>query len=185
MASERSTSKAGEVARSWVNTLNWLRPVLGILFLLALAIASYTLGRHSADKAFDYYKNLNSELDAEVGQLRVDNTKKTAQIADLQSQVDSIKKKIAALMPPPENTYKIDANTSLIVAGGHLTVGLIGTPGNDSVNLNINSNQYVAAAGQTINVSPDPSTRCRIQVVSFDILQSMAIVGAKCDAVEH
>jgi hypothetical protein len=185
MASDRSTSTADEAARSWVNTLIWLRPVLGILLLLALAITSYTLGRHSADDAVDYHRTLNTKLDGEIGQLRLDNTKKTARIADLQAQIDGIKKKIAALMPPPENTYHIDANRSLTVAGGLLTVGLIGTPGNDSVNLNINSNQYTAAAGQTINVSPDPSTHCRIEVVSFDILQSMAIVSATCDAVKH
>ena len=57
-------------------------------------------------------------------------------------------------------------------------VGLIGTPRQENVQLNITGTgkgsvggrQLTAAAGDIIDFAPDASTACRIKVLSFDIL---------------
>lgn len=183
--SDRPTPITGRFAHFRIKSRIGRHPVLGAALILALAIACYTLGRHSAGHEVDEYKTRNAQLESEIGQLRGANTKKETQIADLRAQVDAAQKKVAALAPPLENTFNINSNTSLILADGRLTVGLVGTPRNDGVSLNINNNQHVAAAGDVIDVSPDSSTNCRIEVVSFDILESLATVSATCVAAKH
>jgi hypothetical protein len=83
---------------------------------------------------------------------------------------------------PSENTYGVSPNQSLIVADGHLTVGLIGAPANQSVNININGKQRPAAAGDVIDVAPDPSTSCQVRLQSFDMFK--AIITATCTAMK-
>ena len=83
---------------------------------------------------------------------------------------------------PSANTYNISPNQSLIVADGHLTIGLIGSPGNESVTLAINGKQQTVSAGQVITVAPDPSTNCQVQVQSFDMFK--AVLTASCAAAK-
>ena len=45
--------------------------------------------------------------------------------------------------------------------------------------------RLLAKAGDVIDVSPDSSTNCRIEVVSFNILESLATVSATCVAAKH
>ena len=54
---------------------------------------------------------------------------------------------------PSENIYVILPNQSLVVAGGRVTVGLIGAPANQGVTVNINGKQQLAAAGDVIAVN--------------------------------
>jgi hypothetical protein len=70
----------------------------------------------------------------------------------------------------------------MIVADGQLTIGLVGAPSNDSVNLNINGRQYSVVAGDVINFTLDLSTTCRVMVRSFDV--SNAVVNATCTPVK-
>ena len=61
---------------------------------------------------------------------------------------------------PSKNTYQIVPNQSLIVADGHLTVGLVGSPTNQDVNININGKQQSVASGDVIEVAPSTRRRC-------------------------
>ena len=79
---------------------------------------------------------------------------------------------------PAKNTYNVKPNQSMIVASGRLTVGLIGPPSNDSVNININGKQQTAAPGDVIKVTLDPSTVCQVRVQSFDMFR--AVLNASC-----
>jgi hypothetical protein len=83
---------------------------------------------------------------------------------------------------PSQNVYVLSPNETRIVADGHLTIGLVGSPGNESVTLNINGKQQAAFAGQPIAVAPDPSSNCTVTVQSFDMFKS-AIV-ASCAAAK-
>jgi hypothetical protein len=83
---------------------------------------------------------------------------------------------------PSENTYNISPNQSIIVADGHLTVGLIGAPTNEGVNININGKQHSAAAGNVIDVALDPSMTCQVGVQSFDAFK--AVLTASCATVK-
>ena len=70
----------------------------------------------------------------------------------------------------------------LIVAGGHLTIGLIGSPTNQGIIININGKQQLVVSGDIIRVAPDPSTSCQVAVQSFDMFK--AVVTASCAAAK-
>jgi hypothetical protein len=102
-----------------------------------------------------------------------------ATIIDLQSQIDKVKAELHAIMPS-EATYNIRPNQSILVAAGHLAIGLIGSPTNQSVNININGEQRSAAAGDVIHTALNPSTTCKVAVQSFDMFR--VVVTATCAA---
>ena len=79
---------------------------------------------------------------------------------------------------PSKNTYNIKPNQSMIVAGGRLTIGLIGPPTNESVNININGKQHSVATGDVIRLTLDPRTTCQVRVQSFDMFK--AVLNASC-----
>jgi hypothetical protein len=83
---------------------------------------------------------------------------------------------------PSANTYNISPNQTLILGDGHLTVGLVGPPGNDSVLLNINGKSQTVGAGQTLSITPEPATQCKVNVQSFDVFQ--VVVVATCAAAK-
>jgi hypothetical protein len=83
---------------------------------------------------------------------------------------------------PTENTYKIRPNESLKFAGGQLTIGLVGPPTNENINININGKHQQAATGDIFNIAPNPSTACQVGVQAFDMFSAILIVscvGAK------
>ena len=82
------------------------------------------------------------------------------------------------VMAPAENTYNIDPNQSIIVGKGRLTIGLIGPPTGEKVNINLNGKQYSVAAGDVIKVALDQSTACQVRLQSFDMFK--AVVTATC-----
>ena len=79
---------------------------------------------------------------------------------------------------PSENTYNINANQSLVVADGKLTIGLVGAPSINGVRLNINGKQHMAVSGDVFDVTPDPETKCSVKVQSFDMFE--ALINATC-----
>ena len=79
---------------------------------------------------------------------------------------------------PSKNTYNIKPNQSMIVAAGRLTIGLIGAPTNESVNINVNGKQQSVASGDVISVTLDPPTTCQVRVQSFDMFK--AVLNASC-----
>jgi len=98
----------------------------------------------------------------------------------LQAKLNGVQAALDAIMPSA-NKYQIGSNESLIVADGHLTIGLVGLPlWNNTVDLNINGKPYLASAGDVINVTIDPSMNCRVKVMSFDVLSAQAVVNATC-----
>jgi hypothetical protein len=69
-------------------------------------------------------------------------------------------------------------NQSLIVADGRLTIGLIGPPTNESLNININGKHQSAATGDVINIALEPPITCQVKVQSFDMFK--AVLTASC-----
>lgn len=151
------------------------------VLILGIAIGSYFFGRAAGYREEKVSNDRILQLQNENRTLTADNTNQMVTIADLQTQLKNVKVKLDAIMPS-ENTYNISPNQSMIVAGGHLTIGLIGSPTNESVNININSKQQSAAAGDVINIALDPSTTCQVGVQSFDMFK--AILTASCGAVK-
>jgi hypothetical protein len=120
-----------------------------------------------------------------IQQLRSDNQKQKTQISDLNATQVALQNKLATFeaaldeVIPSKNTYNLKPNQSMIVASGRLTIGLVGHPTNESVNVNINGKQQSAAPGDVINVTLDPRTTCRVRVQSFDMFR--AILNASCE----
>jgi hypothetical protein len=152
-----------------------------VVLILCGAIGSYFLARSSSDAELKSANLKIVELQNENQRLNADNNSRLVAIADLQSQIKSAQSKLAAIMPV-ENTYIISPNQSIVIAGGRLTLGLVGSPTNESVNININGKLQPATAGAVFNVALDPSTTCLVGVQSFDMFK--AILAAWCSAVK-
>jgi hypothetical protein len=58
--------------------------------------------------------------------------------------------------------------------------GLIGSPANEGVNVNINGTHRLAAAGDVTVVPVDETTTCRVTIQSFDMFK--ALLHATCAA---
>ena len=166
---------AGTRPRSSKSRFRRLFPI-ALIFLLG-GVAGYVYGQYSASgdvsKRSDTIRQLtlkNQELEAEIAKL-------TATIAKLQADLNSMHNEMG-VMAPAENTYNIDPNQSIIVAKGRLTIGLIGPPTGEKVNINLNGKQYSVAAGDVIKVALDQSTACQVRLQSFDMFK--AVVTATC-----
>lgn len=148
-----------------------------LLLLVGSTAGGYLLGRDIASRPLAEVQQLVHQLQPQVQQLKAKIAEESNTIISLQNE---LKKAQTALnrIRPKQNTYNIAANESLIVGDGHLTIGLIGPPSNNSIMLNIDGKEHTAATGDVFNVTPDPATACQVQVQSFDMFQ--ALISASC-----
>jgi hypothetical protein len=153
----------------------------GLLLILFIVVTGYYLGRQFNSRDLQ-------QRDAAIQQLQSDSQRLAADIADqnanltaLRTELRNTKAALDAIMPS-QNVYNINPNQSLIAGDGRLNIGLIGSPGNDGINLNVNGKQQKMAAGDVIRVSPDPSTACKVEVQSFDMFKAVLI--ASCAAAK-
>lgn len=119
-----------------------------------------------------------------IQSLRADNQKLKTELADqnakqavLQTKLMNAQARLDTIIPS-QNTYNIMPNQSLIVADGRLTIGLIGPPTNESLNININGKHQSAATGDVINIALEPPITCQVKVQSFDMFK--AVLTASC-----
>jgi hypothetical protein len=160
------------------------RVIIGAVCLFvvfAVAIGSYFAARISGDSELKSANLRIVQLQSDNQKLVADNTDQLGTIADLQLQVKNAQAKLAVILPT-ENTYNINPNQALLVANGLLTVGLVGSPRNESINLNINGKPQNAVVGTPINIAPDASTNCQVTVQSFDMFK--AVITATCAAAK-
>lgn len=155
--------------------------VVCALVVLAVAIGSYFTARIAGDTELKSANLKIVQLESDNQKLVADNADRLGSIADLQLQIKNAQSKLAVIMPT-ENTYNISPNQALVVANGRLTVGLVGSPTNDSVNLNINGKTQSAPVGAVITSVLDPSTTCQVGVQSFDVFK--AVLTATCAAAK-
>jgi hypothetical protein len=179
MTSDRSVRMSSRVSRFLITRP--LKTLSALIVMLGVAIAIYTLGRQGNAHEIEGYKKRNLELQANNQKLHEDDAKQAAYINDLQSELKSVKGQLDAIVHP-ESTFEIIPNESKVVAGGNLTVGLVGSPSNDSININVNGKQQSAAAGDVIKVAIGSSTNCRVKVESFEMFR--AVVTAICAEVK-
>lgn len=154
-----------------------------VVVILAAGFVSFILGVNTGDREVQGFKGAIEGLRAGNQRLTADNQDLRAKLVDLQAKLATIQVTLDGLTPSA-NTYQIKANQALTVADGHLTIGLIGMPSSENVDLNINGKQYSAAAGAVVNITVEPSMNCRVGVMSFDILKSQATVNAACAAAK-
>jgi hypothetical protein len=155
--------------------------LIAIIIIVGILIGGHLYGRYlsSIDLA---------ERVAQIEQLRAESQKQKRDIDSKSQQLTALQDKLtktqAALdaIVPSAHTYNISPNQTLILGDGHLTVGMVGPPGNDSVLLNINGKSQTVAAGQPLRIDPDPATQCLLNLQSFDAFK--AVIVATCGAAK-
>ena len=153
----------------------------GTVLILGVATGGYILGRELHYLNIVARDNTIQRLRSDIQKLSAEITDQNGNLAALQTKLTSVQAALAAIMPS-ENTYHISPNQSMIVAGGHLTIGLISSPTNERVNINVNGKQQSAAVGDVIHVAVDPSMNCEVRVQSFDMFK--AVLNASCAEVK-
>ena len=148
-----------------------------LLIILAVGIAGFAIGLNMARRDVAAGKQLIQQLQTEGQNLKQQAVALTASNALLEAKLASVQTDMNS-MKPAKNTYVLEPNHSIVVGNGHLILGLIGSPENDSININVNGERHSAVPGDIINVAPDPSTACRIVVQLFDMFG--ARVTATC-----
>jgi len=121
------------------------------------------------------------QLQAEGEVLKKQVDSQAVQINSLQMELTQTKDDLEKIRPAKDR-YAIPPNESRIVADGQLTIGLIGSPANESITLSINGKQQSAIAGQVINVASGASTNCQVTIQSFDMFKALIVAtctGAK------
>jgi hypothetical protein len=153
----------------------------GAIIVLAVAIAGHIVGRELAHRNILAHEETIQQLRSERLDIKRELNDQSGKLIALQTKLASVQAALDEILPA-ENTYIVVPNQSLIVADGHLTIGLIGSPTNQGVNININGKPQMAAAGDTINIALNPSMTCRVTVQSFDMFK--AALNATCAAVK-
>jgi hypothetical protein len=151
--------------------------VLGVFLVLFVAVVGHIYGRVLASRDI-------LSRDATIQRLRSESQKLEVRVADQEAKLSLLQgdlaKSKAALeaIVPSKNTYVVSPNESLIVADGRLSIGLIGSPSNEGININVNGQQQSVVAGDTVKVAPDPGTTCQVTVQSFNMFK--ALINASC-----
>jgi cell division protein FtsB len=142
-----------------------------------ILVGGHLYGRYLSARDLGGRDNAIEQLRAELQKTKRQLDAKSAEATELQAKLDKAQSTLNAIMPS-QNTFNIQPNQSLIVGDGRLTVGLVGSPSNENVTLDINGKQQQVDAGQIVDVAPDPSTKCQVQVESFDMFK--AVLVASC-----
>jgi predicted RNase H-like nuclease (RuvC/YqgF family) len=155
---------------------------LGLLFAAVFGIGAVAIGGRIYGQHLAYQDMLDRDramrqLETESQKLERQSANQAQVVAALQARLTQAQQKLDTVMPS-KNTYSIDPNKSVVIAGGQLTLGLVGLPKSDGVTINVNGKQYPAAAGDVIHVASDSSASCRVAVQSFDVFN--ATVTASC-----
>ncbi|MFZ0839138.1 MAG: ABC transporter C-terminal domain-containing protein [Xanthobacteraceae bacterium] len=150
--------------------------ILMVLIVIA-GLIGHIIGRElgrrnllARDETIQQLRNERLELNAELG-------KRNDRLSELQTKLNQVQATLDELMPS-ENIYVFRPNQSLALADGRVTVGLMGSPANQNVTLNVSGKQHVAVAGDVIKVPLEESTTCQVVVQSFDPFK--AIIQATC-----
>ena len=148
-----------------------------VLMCLGILIGGHLYGRYLGSFVSPGLDNTIAELRVQIQKQQTKNDSQQAQLTVMTAKLHGAQVALDSIMPSA-NTYTIYPNLARIVGDGHLMVGMIGAPGNDAIMLNVNGKQQSLAAGQTINVTPDPTTQCQLSVQSFDAFK--ATIVATC-----
>jgi hypothetical protein len=152
-----------------------------LAFLIALLMVGGVVGGYfyGLNLSYSELKSLRDqveELRPLSARLKSEVVDQSARYIDLQSKLATVQAALEAFMPA-KDTYVLNPNQALVVADGRLTIGLVGSPGNDSININVNGKQQRAAPGDVVGTA-DASAGCQVKVQSFDMFK--ATVNASC-----
>jgi hypothetical protein len=142
-----------------------------VIMVGAVAIFGRLYGQHLAYGAMLDRDSAIRQLEVESQRLELEKSDQYAELAIQKDRAAQLQVQLDRLIPS-QDRYSINPNQSLLVAGGHLTIGLIGSPRSDGIDVNINGKQQSVSVGDVIHVNPDASTSCDVQIQSFDMFKA-------------
>lgn len=153
-----------------------------IVLLIVSGIGGFTLrGRMDearvgdANQRFLQHRSENKELKSQIFSL-------SEKLERTMTEVGAAQDGLKTIMPS-ENTYVVKVNHAIIIEGGYLTVGLIGPPTSEYLEINVNGKHHLTTAGDVIDVTPSLSLRCKVAIQSFDMFS--VVIAVSCGRVEH
>lgn len=149
-----------------------------IIAIVCVLVGGHLYGRYLSARDLGGRDNAIAQLRAEDQRTKRQLDAKSAEVTELQTRLDKVQATLNAIMPS-QNTFNIQPNQAIVVGNGRLTVGLVGAPSNESVTLDINGKEQPVEAGQIVEVAPDPSTECQVQVQSFDMFKAVLVASCR------
>lgn len=169
--------RTGSPRRSLFDNGRMISAIACIVAIAVILVGGHLYGRYLASKEIGGRDNVIEQLQAQTQQFKRSVDQKSAQLTELQTKLNRVQAQLEQIVPS-KDTYNILPNQTLNVAGGRVTVGLIGSPGNENIVLNIDGKQQVAAAGQVFPAGSNASAGCQVAVQSFDMFK--AVLTASC-----
>jgi cell division protein FtsL len=142
-----------------------------LVIIAAVAIFGRFYGQHLAYGAMQDRDSAIRQLEVETQRLQLEKSSQSANMKTMHTEAARLQAQLDAIIPS-QNRYNINPNQSMVVADGHLTIGLVGAPGPDGVQININGKRQMAVVGDVIHVTPDTSTACDVEIQSFDMFKA-------------
>jgi hypothetical protein len=149
-----------------------------VITVVCILVGGHLYGRYLSSLDMGGRDNAIAELRAQDQKTKRELDAKSAEATELQTKLDKAQAALSAIMPS-QNTFNVQPNQAVVLGDGHLTVGLVGSPNNENVTLDINGKQQQVDAGQVIDVAPDASTKCQVQVQSFDMFKAVLVASCK------
>lgn len=167
----------GGLRRRLMNDNRFVIAAACVIAIACILVGGHFYGRYLSARDLGGRDTAIEQLRAQTQNIKRQLDSKSAQATELDAKLKKVQAMLDSIMPSA-NRYNIQPNQSLVVGDGHLTVGLVGAPGNESVTLNINGKDLSLGAGQVVKVTPDASIDCQVQVQSFDMFK--AVLLASC-----
>lgn len=146
------------------------------LLILGVALIGHITGRELARRQIAQRDQTIQQLRAERLAVSEDLNKRSERVLELQTRLNKVQAELDEIVPS-QNIYVMRPNQSLLVAGGRVMVGLVGAPGIDGVNVNVNGTSKMLTAGDVVQVKDEHRT-CTITVQSFDMFK--VVLHATC-----
>jgi hypothetical protein len=155
--------------------------ILCLAIIGGVAIFGRFYGQHLAYDAMQDRDSAIRQLELKTQQLQLEKSSQSANMKTMHSDAERLQAQLDAIIPSKDR-YNINPNQSLVVGDGHLTIGLVGTPRSDGIDINVNGKRQFAAVGDVIHVTVDPSTSCEVKIQSFDMFKAQ--FTASCAAAK-
>jgi cell division protein FtsB len=147
------------------------------LLILGVALIGHITGRELARRQLLQREQTIVQLREERQQVSAELNRRADRILTLQTRLNHVQGVLDEIVPS-ENIYVMRPNQSLVVAGGRVTVGLVGSPTIQGVNINVNGKQQLVNAGDLVRVNLDEARTCQVTVQSFDMFK--VVLHATC-----
>jgi outer membrane receptor protein involved in Fe transport len=149
------------------------------LLILGVALIGHITGRELARRQLLQREQTIVQLREERQQASAELNRRADRILTLQTRLNHVQSVLDEIVPS-ENIYVMLPNQSLVVAGGQVTVGLVGSPTNKGVNINVNGTQRLVNAGDIMQAKMEDGRTCNVTVQSFDMFK--VVLHAICNA---